>query len=147
MPWIIQTAVMQFNTVRDLLDRLIKFASQIVEYPNGYTIRSKFTTALNEPLRHEVFLDGLMPEFSSLAELLSAAERIETPCNTSCMVYSSNFAAPPDSIPSEEYDQWFNQLQLHELWLKATVDPTIDHTDRTPVCIQRWWKPPLAPLT
>ena len=80
----------------------------MVEYPDGYTMRSRLTAALNEPLRREVFLDGLTPEFSSLAELLSAAERIE---NT--MQYqlawrmeesSSDFAAPPDPIPSEEWD-------------------------------------------
>ena len=76
--------LMQFNaaqqgsgTVRDLLDRLTKFASRMVEYPNSYAMRSRFTAALNELLRREVFLDGLMPKFSSLAELLSAAERIE----------------------------------------------------------------------
>ena len=54
-----------------------KFASQMVECPNSYAMRSRFTAALNEPLRREVFLEGLTPEFSSLAELLSAVEQIE----------------------------------------------------------------------
>ena len=76
--------LMQFNaaqqgsgTAWDLLHRLTKFASRMVEYPHSYIMQSRFAAALNEPLRHEVFLQGLMPEFSSLAELLSAAERIE----------------------------------------------------------------------
>ena len=76
--------LMQFNTAqqgsgtaRGLLDRLSKFASRMVEYPTGYAMRSRFTAAPNEPLRREVFLDRLTPEFSSLAELLSTVERIE----------------------------------------------------------------------
>ena len=80
----------------------------MVEYPSGYTMRSRFTAALNEPLRREVFLDGLTPEFSSLAELLSAAERIENAMQYEVAWHteesSSNFAAPPNPIPSEEWD-------------------------------------------
>ena len=96
------------GTARDLLDRLTKIASRMVEYPSGYTMRSRFTAALNEPLRREVFLDGLTPEFSSLAELLSAAERIENAMQYEfawCMEESSSdYAAPPGPIPSEEWD-------------------------------------------
>ena len=80
----------------------------MVEYPDGYTMRSRFTAALNEPLRCEVFLQGLMPEFSSLAELLSAVEWIENAMQYEFAWHmgesSSDFATPPDPIPSEEWD-------------------------------------------
>ena len=40
-------------------------------------MRKRFLEALREPLRHAVLLQGLTPEYSDLAELVSAAPQIE----------------------------------------------------------------------
>ena len=124
--------LMQFNaaqqgsgTARDLLDRLTRFASRMVEYPSGYTMLSRFTAALNEPLRCEVFLQGLTPEFSSLADLLSAAERIENACNTSLHGIWRNQAAilPLLQVPSPQ---------------RNGINDSINHNSMSCSSKQRW---------
>ena len=65
------------GTVQNLLNQLTKFAARMVQHPDGYTMRKRFLEALREPLRHAVLLRGLTPEYSNLAELVSAAQQIE----------------------------------------------------------------------
>ena len=71
------TAQQGSGTVQNLLNQLTKFAARMVQHPDGYTMRKRFLEALREPLRRAVLLRGLTPEYSDLAELVSAAQQIE----------------------------------------------------------------------
>ena len=71
------TAQQGSGTIQNLLNQLTKFAARMVQHPDGYTMRKRFLEALREPLHCAVLLRGLTPEYSNLAELVSAAQQIE----------------------------------------------------------------------
>ena len=67
-------------TVQDLLNRLTKFATCMVEPPGQYMQQKQVLVALRELLHHEVLSQGRMAEFSHMEDLVSTAQQWRTPC-------------------------------------------------------------------
>src|SRR6266481_7019353 len=65
------------GTVQDLLNKLEKYASWMVDPPDLYTIRRRFLAALRDSLRREVLTWGHTVEYSGFSEWTETATCIE----------------------------------------------------------------------
>ena len=65
------------GTVQDLLNRLNKLTTCIVQKLDNYTQRKRFLVALCDPLRREVLTRGHTTEFSRMVDLVSTASQVE----------------------------------------------------------------------
>src|SRR6266481_3399059 len=89
------TAQQGSGTVQDLLNKLTRATAQMVQYPDRYTLKRMFVVALQEPLHHAVLMQGLTPEFNSLAELANAARQIE---EAMCYYIGLSMSQPTDHL-------------------------------------------------
>ena len=65
------------GTVQDLLNRLNKLTTHMVQKLDDYTQRKWFLVALCDPLRREVLMRGHTTEFSHMVDLISTASQVE----------------------------------------------------------------------
>ena len=65
------------GTVQDLLNRLNKLTTHMVQKPDDYTQRKRYLVALHDPLRREVLMRGHTAEFSHMVDLVLTASQVE----------------------------------------------------------------------
>ena len=69
---------MQGNQIiHELLNDLQKYAGHMIIYPDAYTFRKQFVSALHELLCQEILKRGLSPEHSTIEQLYEASNAIE----------------------------------------------------------------------
>ena len=65
------------KTVQELIQELIKYAAQMVQYPDDYSFRRQLISALRPSSQKEVLRRGITVEFSSMQDILEKVKDIE----------------------------------------------------------------------
>ena len=65
------------KTVQELIQKLTKYATRMVQYPDDYLFRRRLIAALRPSLQKEVLHRGITEEFSSMQDILEKVKDIE----------------------------------------------------------------------
>ena len=65
------------KTVQELIQELIKYVAQMVQYPDDYSFRRQLISALRPSSQKEVLRRGITVEFSSMQDILEKVKDIE----------------------------------------------------------------------
>ena len=65
------------KTVQELIQKLTKYAAQMVQYPDDYLFRRWLIATLRPSLQKEVLCRGITVEFSSMQDILEKVKDIE----------------------------------------------------------------------
>ena len=65
------------GTVQDLLNKLNKLTTHMVQKPDDYMQWKRFLAALRDPLHREVLTRGHTAEFSRMVDLVLTASQVE----------------------------------------------------------------------
>ena len=102
----------------------------MVHYPDEYTMCKWFLVALQEPLCHEVLLQGHMTKFSHGAELALTAERIENAMRYDVGTWhpyglNSSVAAQVRPVPARVTSTSGHPLRVNRRWMRKARHKTI----------------------
>src|SRR6266481_9587801 len=106
------------STVQDLLNKLEKYTSRMVDPPDPYTMRRKFLVALRDSLRREVLTRGHTVEYSSLSELTETATCIEDAVHYDIGTWPLEQTGGSYAAHARPAPQWAWSLEQH--WPQLT---------------------------
>ena len=122
------------STVQDLLNKLEKYASQMVDPPDPYMMCRNFLAALRDSLRREVLMRGHTAEYSSLSESTETAACIEDAVRYDIGTWPLEQTGGSYATHMRPAPQWAQAIEQH--WPQPTGTRTRETAGRSPLVAQ-----------